>query len=158
MVRQSFDLWPWISDLEGKNFKILFPAFFCIPIAVICTELQLSSCYGATRVFFKAKNRKIWPIFPNFRPLNVDPRNRTSSPYKPSLKPTYHENFVKIRLWERGEKLLTTSLTHWLTKKSLVRGTDAPKNQVGIIWLIICEMKWHVNTLSVIWAKPYCRK
>ena len=42
-----------------KNFKILFPAFFCIPIVVICTELQLSSCYGATRVFFKAKNRKI---------------------------------------------------------------------------------------------------
>ena len=136
MVRQSFDLWPWISDLEGKNFKILFPAFFVFLLRSSVSSYSFLAATVRPEFFFKAKNRKIWPIFPNFRPLNVDPQNRTSSPYKPSLKPTYHENFVKIFLWDRGEKLfthsltdsLTHSLTHWLTKKSLVRGTDAPKN------------------------------
>ena len=35
-----------------KNFKILFPAFFCIPIAVICKKFQVSTCNGATEDSF----------------------------------------------------------------------------------------------------------
>ena len=114
-----------------KNVTILFPAFFCIPIAVICTKFQVSSCNGATGDFFKAKKRKIWPIFPNFRPLNVDPRNRYSYPYKILLRPIYHRNFVKIGLWERHEKLFTHSLTDSLTKRSqVVMGDDATQKVI----------------------------
>ena len=35
-----------------KKSKILFPAFFCIPIAVICRKFQVSSCNGPTEDSF----------------------------------------------------------------------------------------------------------
>ena len=37
-----------ITQNFAKNFRILFPAFFCIPIAVICKKFQVSSFNGAT--------------------------------------------------------------------------------------------------------------
>ena len=38
-----------------KNFKILFPAFFCIYIVIICKKFQISSCIDATEDHFLSK-------------------------------------------------------------------------------------------------------
>ena len=49
-----FDVYEILTSLASiaqnfaKNFRILFPAFFCIPIAVICKKFQVSSFNGAT--------------------------------------------------------------------------------------------------------------
>ena len=75
-----------ITQNFAKNFRILFPAFFCIPDAVICKKLQLSSSNGATEDHFLSKKSQNLTFFPNFRPLNVNHRNRTSCPLQAITK------------------------------------------------------------------------
>ena len=92
---------------------------------------------------------EIWPIFHNFWPLNVNHRNRTFCPYKPLLKPIYCKNFVKIRIWERGEKVVTHSLTHSLIhslKYPLVKGDDAPQNPSILLTTISYRGKLELNS------------
>ena len=55
-LRNSYQIEQFFTTNLLKNVKILFPAFFRIPIAVICTELQLSSSNGATEDHFLSEN------------------------------------------------------------------------------------------------------
>ena len=106
-----------ISQKIAKKFKILFPAFFCIPIVTTFPKFQLSRCYGVGGV--RASIQKCWKMTSFFtRDLwPFDLRPWPSGGYKIYPRHITWPSFIKILQREEGEKWFTNSLLttdYWL--------------------------------------------
>ena len=115
MKTPIFDYFSSISQQIAKKFKILFPAFFSIPIVVLYPEFQLSRSYGVTRVFLKPKMAKNDLLFHPW-PLTFWPMTLTFG-IPQGIPKTHHlwkfQTDTPLGRWWKAVDSL--SLTAWLT-------------------------------------------
>ena len=158
-MRQRFDLWPWISDLEGKNSKFRRALRFCV--WPFCTCLCIYSILES-KLYDKfgkmSKNCQNWPVYHPWWPWlsDLDIGARKYLFYRCIHLPS----FVEIRKWEGGQNDGTYRRhTYAAGTEHLYICVAADKNHINtrILELTVCNIVVSVCSLEKLGKLHYWR-